>query len=864
MNSKELYIHIGMPKTATSALQRFFTINRDALAQKGIAYPAAGNLEAHHRIGWALRSERGFGHWWFSPDVGTYDFEWQQVIRQCVLQRNLISTETFWGSTREDVSILKELSRPYHTTVIVYLRRQDSFKESLYAEQVKMGIERQANRKIGHPGEKFALWEKAFGPESIIVRPYERGQFYGGSIYSDFLKNVWGVELTEEYKIPADDLNRRLHRIVLEYKRLLNHLPLSRQQIYCAVEPLQQVSALFFQKGKLNDFVFSPLQRRGEIEKNRKFYQCIAREYFGRSDGMLFYESEPSESDPWRPYKELLEEDAAEINGYLADQAPEVLKMIAAGIVRAQAAGDLQTQQAARRLSPGIAAEFFKEDAASAVWMPPLKKAVQETAAFDAIYASRIWGIFQYLRPLYNRLPSTAKKRAMSAICAAYHWAAHTKPDGCTDSRPLLYLHIGMVKTGTSALQRFFDLNRERLQKRGIIYPQSSGRMIAHHRLVWSVMAEQEAPKQNWPDDLQTPQQEWEQLRRQILFNRGILSSEHFLGLSRRQILKIKSLLRDYDVRVVAYWRRRDALEDSWYNQRIKGGDITKRPEPLSSLPDKSRLDMWADVFGKEHLCVRPYERGQLYQGDAAADFLHHILGIEPTDEFLYSPNQVNSRLHRVVLEYKRLVNLLGLPIAETRKMTDPLRELSADMLQQGRKDYSVFSPAQRLELIARYAEENAAIASSYLGRPDGRLFYDALPDPEEDWLPYDELREEDARQINTYLQEHYPAVLEIIIEGLLKAFYDREEVVRQAALRLLPGIEPQRIHSVLDRSLASAAERAEGLLPDKDSGQMDMPQVWRAGLIAMGLYRRMPAFLRQPAIWIAKRIERRMQSSVK
>ncbi len=80
--------------------------------------------------------------------------------------------------------------------------------------------------------------------------------------------------------------------------------------------PLQRESALFFSEGQTYDFVFSPLQRRGEIEKNRKFYQRIAREYFSRSDGMLFYESEPSESDPWRPYKELLEEDAVEINGY--------------------------------------------------------------------------------------------------------------------------------------------------------------------------------------------------------------------------------------------------------------------------------------------------------------------------------------------------------------------------------------------------------------------------------------------------------------------------------------------------------------------------------------------------------------------
>ena len=39
---KKLYLHIGMGKTGTTALQHFFWDNRDILAAKGICYPKVG------------------------------------------------------------------------------------------------------------------------------------------------------------------------------------------------------------------------------------------------------------------------------------------------------------------------------------------------------------------------------------------------------------------------------------------------------------------------------------------------------------------------------------------------------------------------------------------------------------------------------------------------------------------------------------------------------------------------------------------------------------------------------------------------------------------------------------------------------
>ena len=46
-----------------------------------------------------------------------------------------------------------------------------------------------------------------------------------------------------------------------------------------------------------------------------------------------------------------------------------------------------------------------------------------------------------------------------------------------------LILHIGMGKTGTSALQDFFWENRARLKKSGLCYPKYGAVSHAHHLL---------------------------------------------------------------------------------------------------------------------------------------------------------------------------------------------------------------------------------------------------------------------------------------------------------------------------------------------------------------------------------------------
>jgi len=62
------------------------------------------------------------------------------------------------------------------------------------------------------------------------------------------------------------------------------------------------------------------------------------------------------------------------------------------------------------------------------------------------------------------------------------------------------------------------------------------------------------------------------------------------------------------------------------------------------------------------------------------------------------------------------------------------------------------FSPEERLSIIEKYNEEIKTIARDYLGRKDGVLFYEPLPDPNEPFEPYKGLPAETVVQAFGYV----------------------------------------------------------------------------------------------------------------
>jgi hypothetical protein len=235
-----LVIHIGTHKTGTSAIQSFIRNRAEKLEAKGIHYVNAARTagNAHHELSWGLRGRRG-------ADLSA----WSEVRRELAESRfatNVISTEAFWFT---DPAAIKEQlgDAARDVRIVMYLRRQDKYLQSLYKQTVSGG------RKTSFPewrdnflfrGEYLSVvrqWADAFGKESLVIRPYERG---GKTIDAvvDFL-GLLGVDAIEEFqRKKAGSNNPSPRRELLEFIRAFNQLDIdvNREKFFFGVVRRQE------------------------------------------------------------------------------------------------------------------------------------------------------------------------------------------------------------------------------------------------------------------------------------------------------------------------------------------------------------------------------------------------------------------------------------------------------------------------------------------------------------------------------------------------------------------------------------------------------------------------------------------------
>ena len=169
---------------------------------------------------------------------------------------------------------------------------------------------------------------------------------------------------------------------------------------------------------------------------------------------------------------------------------------------------------------------------------------------------------------------------------------------GCTMKE--LYIHIGLSKTGSSAIQSWLSLNADRLKKQGYDYADLSpsaknGKITAGN----GVLLFQACNQQNWA--------EVERLIAHVYFmrnNKAIVSSESLQGVSVEAINKISSLCNRHSIRVkvIAYARSAYELLYSNYLQGIKRHGFTfafGEEQKLSYLTQRQYLQNYYNVFDK-------------------------------------------------------------------------------------------------------------------------------------------------------------------------------------------------------------------------------------------------------------------------
>jgi hypothetical protein len=292
--------------------------------------------------------------------------------------------------------------------------------------------------------------------------------------------------------------------------------------------------------------------------------------------------------------------------------------------------------------------------------------------------------------------------------------------------RKTLILHVGMGKTGTTAIQRAFWTNRAILSRAGIAYPEIGAIATAHH-LISPYVPPHLVDLHGW-----NPLAPVDWINRVAALPEPVvvMSSELISSASPDQVVAFcAALLPVFDLRLLLYLRRQDDMIAATYAQAVKVG--IKRP-PLSMMLDSEpelldyalRLAPWEAALGRNRIIVRPYERSQFHQGDLIRDVMLHLGVPDLPPDFVHDPAATaNARLSIPATEFKRLVNEFIPDRRHTQGFIAPLSACPPDPMEA-----HLIGRADRARIIASYADSNAFVARHYMNRPAGDLFNDQLP----------------------------------------------------------------------------------------------------------------------------------------
>jgi hypothetical protein len=296
-----------------------------------------------------------------------------------------------------------------------------------------------------------------------------------------------------------------------------------------------------------------------------------------------------------------------------------------------------------------------------------------------------------------------------------------------------LFLHIGTHKAGSTAIQHMLWHNSDKLQKKGFCYPQMANGQFGHHELAWAIRsaAGGRTPRKV---DRTTLSKLHRQLQRSNCHT-AILSSEEFeFATTPEQLRMIRKELPAEQIRIVVYLRRQDRYLVSEYGQHLKmpetrfsGSihDFYMRHNMTGRLNYLRALTRWANVFGAENVIVRPFEPCQFENGNLFDD-VRTALGL--TDMALEVPQDltINKGLSGPACVLLSHANRHELDPDTHRRLVDLLYR-NDDRIAAA--PFDLLSSRNVVDLLAQFAETNRKVAQTFLGRPDGCLFRDPVPE---------------------------------------------------------------------------------------------------------------------------------------
>ena len=337
-------------------------------------------------------------------------------------------------------------------------------------------------------------------------------------------------------------------------------------------------------------------------------------------------------------------------------------------------------------------------------------------------------------------------------------------------AKKTIYFHIGTHKTGSTAIQKFLLDNQKILHDFNFNYNEYISNGINHMELSHKV--------ELWDNINLNPKSNY------------IFSSEDFYysffqeqkNINILNVLKRnKDKFRNHNIKIIIYLRRQDLFLESLNNEIIKRhGFFGKFSESIVSMDYEKALSQIADILGKGNLIIRPYEKRQFLNNNILDDFLS-ILGLDLTDEYKIEKRVINPSLTTEKMEFTRYINMLDLPIGFRTQISRLIinSTLNSNEATLFRKQ-GLISPQEAKTLLEKYKEGNEKIAKEFLGRENGKLFYDEVVE-DQNWKPFPGLDSKIAREILSQINNMDAKVLETLYKHICTQTEKTEEFIKAA-----------------------------------------------------------------------------------
>lgn len=306
------------------------------------------------------------------------------------------------------------------------------------------------------------------------------------------------------------------------------------------------------------------------------------------------------------------------------------------------------------------------------------------------------------------------------------HPACHNRSAGRTTEcfTPMIWLHIGTKKTGTTALQHYFSRHAGTLQKNGLTYisprqksscntlaiAMNRGR-VAECESIGAYLSQQldDCPTEN-----------------------AILSSEMLYGIAPEKIFDAVPALRQQPISVLVYLRRQDQYLESGYLQKLKNGRFRGSIHDYLERFEGSGADYWENLSSwrdceQATLVPRVCEPDKLTGGTVVADACA-LLGM-PAPEAEDQAVNVSPSVARVQL-LQLLADMPGLRLRAIQ------RTLSRDHPDESSNKAVFLSREERARILQQYADGNEKLRALFF--PQMRQIFgteglDADPDTRDD-----------------------------------------------------------------------------------------------------------------------------------